>query len=174
MAFRLDEALLVLERTPALLAAWLGGLPEAWLAADEGPGTFSARDVLAHLVSGEEDDWMPRVRVVLAHGEGKAFTPFDRFAFRERFAGLSTAALLERFARLRAEGLAALRALELGPRELERRGRHPELGAVTLEQLLATWVVHDLGHLAQIARVQAKRYRAEVGPWRAYLPVLER
>jgi hypothetical protein len=174
VAFRLDEALALLERTPAVLETWLAGLPAAWLDADEGAGTFSARDVLGHLLSGEEDDWLPRTRLILEHGEERAFTPFERFAFRERYAGLTTRELLGRFARLRAENLAALRALVRGPGELARRGRHPELGTVTLEELLATWVAHDLGHLAQIARVQAKRYREAVGPWRAYLPVLDR
>ena len=174
MAFRLDEALAVLERTPAVLAAWLGELPAPWLDANEGPGTFSARDVLAHLIGGEEDDWLLRARLILAHGEEKPFTPFERFAFRERHGARSCAVLLELFARLREANLAELRALELGPRELALRGRHPELGSVTLAELLATWVVHDLGHLGQIARVQAKRWSAEVGPWRAYLPVLER
>lgn len=174
MGFRLDEALAVLERTPAVLSAWLSDLPAPWLDANEGPETFSARDVLAHLISGEEDDWLPRARLILAHGEGKAFTPFDRFAFRERHGARSTAELLGVFARLRERNLTELRGLELGPRELALRGRHPELGTVTLEQLLATWVVHDLGHLAQIARVQAKRWSVEVGPWRAYLPVLGR
>ena len=174
MAFRLDEALAILERTPAVLSTWFTELPGPWLDCDEGPETFSARDVLAHLISGEEDDWLPRARLILAHGEGKAFTPFDRFAFRERHGARSTSELLALFGRLRAENLAELGALELGPRELALRGTHPELGSVTLAELLATWVVHDLGHLAQIARVQAKRWTAEVGPWRAYLPVLGR
>ena len=174
MGFRLDEALAILERTPAVLSAWFAELPAPWLDANEGQGTFSARDVLAHLISGEEDDWLPRTRLILSHGEEQPFTPFDRLAFRERHGARSCAELLELFARLRAGNLAELRALELGPRELGLRGRHPELGTVTLEELLATWVVHDLGHLGQIARVQAKRWTAEVGPWRAYLPVLER
>ncbi len=174
MAFELETALDVLRRTPATLRCWLSGLSTELLAADEGPDTFSPHDVLGHLVQGEEEDWLARARIVLEAGEERAFDPFDRFAFRERYAGRTTAELLDRFEGLRGENLEALRALSVSPTDLDRRGRHPELGPVTLRELLATWVVHDLSHLAQIARVLAKHHAADVGPWRAYLPILDR
>jgi hypothetical protein len=171
---RLDEALPVLERTPSVLQAMLGGLPEAWLLGDEGPDTFSPRDVVGHLIHGEETDWVPRVRVILEHGESVPFTPFDRFAFRTTSAGRPTAALLDRFAALRGVNLDAIRALALDGSALARMGTHPGLGRVTLGQLLAAWVVHDLGHLKQVARVMARQYRDAVGPWREYLTILDR
>jgi len=174
MELSIDDALAVLERTPKVLRAWLEGLPERWLGASEGEGTFSPLDVLGHLIDGEEHDWIPRARIVLEHGAGRAFDRFDRFAFRERHAGLDAPARLDLFARRRAESLSALRALDLAPEHLARPGLHPELGPVTLGELLATWVVHDLGHLAQIARVMSKAYGSAVGPWAAYLPVLRR
>jgi DinB superfamily len=174
MPFRLDHALEVLESTPRTLEAWLTGLSPEWLAANEGPETFSPLDVLGHLIHGEETDWIPRVRMILEHGESKPFEPFDRFAFRRTQAGVPLPALLEAFARLRTSNLDVLRALDVQPAQLSQRGTHPSLGSVTLEQLLSTWVVHDLGHLAQIARVMSKQYREDVGPWREYLPVLDR
>lgn len=168
----IPEARAVLARTPALLDGWLRGLPEVWLAATEGEGTYSPRDVIAHLADGEAVDWIPRLRVILEHGESRPFTSFDREGFRRGFAGLGTSALLDEFARRRAASLAALEALGLSPADLGRTGTHPELGRVTLGQLLATWVTHDLTHVAQIARVMAGRYTREVGPWRAYIGVL--
>ncbi len=174
MAFNLSEAEAQLHRTPGVLRAWFQGLPEPWLSADEGPETFSARDVLAHLIFGERTDWMVRARLILEHGEGEAFEPFDRVGFLEEARSWSLGALLDEFERLRGENLRALGSLGLQASDLERRGRHPGLGSVTLEQLLASWVVHDLGHLAQVARVMAKRYQSEVGPWVDYLPVLTR
>ncbi len=174
MAFELETALDILQRTPATLRCWLSELSAELFAVDEGPDTFSPRDVIAHLVQGEEEDWLARARIVLEAGEERTFDPFDRFAFRERYAGRTAVELLERFAELRAQNLEALRALSISPTDLDRRGRHPELGPVTLRELLSTWVVHDLSHLAQIARVLAKHHAADVGPWRAYLPILER
>lgn len=174
MSFHLTEARAQLARTPPTLRAWLVGLPEPWLSADEGPDTFSPRDVLAHLIYGERVDWVPRARIILEQGETRPFEPFDRRGFLDEAKGWSLEALLDEFDRLRAVNLAALDALHLQLADLERKGAHPGLGQVTLEQLLAAWVVHDLGHLAQIARVMAKRYKAEVGPWVDYLPVLTR
>jgi hypothetical protein len=174
MQFDLDRALEILERTPAAFRALLGGLPEVWTSPDEGPGTFSAFDNVGHLIHGERTDWIPRARIILAQGADRRFEPFDRFAQQRESAGRSTAELLEEFARLRAANLATLRGWNLGPRELALEGEHPELGRVTLEQLLATWAAHDLSHLAQTARVLAKQYREAVGPWRAYLPLLDR
>ena len=168
------EAVALLERTPATLAALLDGLPEAWLAASEGPETFTPRDVVGHLIHGEETDWMPRLRIILEHGESLPFAPFDRFAFRTASVGRTTSALLERFARLRAANLGALSAVPLDDRTLARTGTHPALGRVTLRQLLAAWVVHDLGHLKQVVRTMARQYREAVGPWREYLTILDR
>ena len=174
--FALGEALALLERTPPALDAWLRGAPEAWLdARTEGPESFSPRDVLGHLIGGERTDWIARARIILQDGESRAFDPFDRFAF-QREAGQTIETLLDEFARLRQENLQALADLRLAPADLDRRGRHPDasFGPVTLRQLLATWVVHDLSHLAQIARVMGKRYTDDVGPWKAYLPMLTR
>jgi hypothetical protein len=166
------EAREVLARTPALLDLWLIGLSPGWLAADEGEGTYDPVDVVAHLVHGEETDWIPRMEHLLEHGEARPFTPFDRDGFRARYAGVALETLVPRFSTLRRESLEKLEELRLAPRDLARTGLHPELGRVTLAQLLATWVAHDLTHVAQIARVMAKRYTGAVGPWRAYLGVL--
>lgn len=174
MQFQLTQALEVLERTPATLRALLGGLPEAWTAPDEGPETFSAFANVGHLLHGERTDWIERARIILEQGENRRFEPFDRFAHQRDGRGRSLAELLDEFARLRAENLSTLRGWRIGERELSLEGEHPALGTVTLRQLLATWVAHDLGHLAQTARVMAKQYRDEVGPWRQYLPILDR
>jgi hypothetical protein len=170
--FDLDEAMAVLERTPTILRAWLSGLPQAWIEADEGSETWNAFDIVGHLIHGERTDWIPRARTVLEHGEARAFDPFDRFAQFELSKGRGLEDLLDEFAELRRRNLETLRGFGLGAADLRRAGRHPELGRVTLGELLATWAVHDLGHIAQIARVMAKRYRSEVGAWQAYLPVL--
>lgn len=173
MDFRIDEAIELLERTPVVLRALMQDLPAAWLECDEGPGTFSPREVVAHLIQGELHDWIPRARRVLEHGVDAPFEPFDRFAHRESHARTAVPALLDEFALLRARNLDALRSLPIGAADLEREGMHPDLGPVTLGQLLATWVAHDLTHLAQVARVMARRYEDEVGPWRAYLGILQ-
>jgi hypothetical protein len=172
MSYDLGASAALLARTPAVLDAWLRGLPEAWTTANEGPGTWSAFDIVGHLIHGEKTDWLPRARIILAHGEARPFEPFDRFAQERDSEGKTLDALLDEFAALRAANLVALDALGLREADLDRRGTHPALGTVTLGQLLATWVAHDLGHLAQIARVMAKRYRDEIGPWTAYLPIV--
>jgi hypothetical protein len=170
--FRLDEAIPLLRRTPAVLDALLRDLPEAWLQADEGPDTWNPEIVVGHLVHGERTDWMPRVRHILAHGDAAPFPPFDRFAqLREPARPLPE--LLATFATLRAEGLDELTGLALSQRDLARPGLHPALGEVTLGQLLATWVVHDLTHLYQVERVMARRYTDSVGPWRQYLRIVQ-
>jgi hypothetical protein len=174
MQFELPRALEVLERTPATLRAMLGGLPEPWTTPNEGPETFSAFDNVGHLIHGERADWIPRARIILAQSENRRFEPFDRFAQYRESQGKGLPILLDEFAWLRAENLATLRGWNLSERELALEGEHPSLGTVSLRQLLSTWVVHDLGHLAQIARVLAKQYREAVGPWRVYLPVLDR
>ena len=173
MEFELNEAREILERTPVTLSALLRGLSEEWLRTNEGDGTFSPRDVLGHLITGEEDDWIPRAERILDHGVNVPFEPFDRFAFRKVYGHQPVSELLEIFSRLRAESLKRLDSLALGPRELDLQGLHPDLGKVTLRQLLATWVAHDLAHVRQIVRVMAKAYRSEVGPWRNYMPVMD-
>jgi hypothetical protein len=168
------EAVPVLERTPELLRTLLSGIPETWLRANEGDGTWNAFDIVGHLIHGERTDWIVRTEHILAHGAAVPFAPFDREAMFRESAGRSLDQLLDEFARLRRSNLDRLATLKLGPADLGRPGLHPALGAVTLGNHLASWVVHDLGHLAQIARVMAKRYRTAVGPWREYLPILDR
>ncbi|HRC84968.1 MAG TPA: DinB family protein [Thermoanaerobaculia bacterium] len=169
--FELDEALAVLERTPAVLAALLAGLQEGWIQATEGEGTWSPYDVVGHLIHGERTDWVPRARQILV-GDNRPFEPFDRTAQFQESAGRSLGELLAELAELRRENLAALAAMRLDEQDLSRQGLHPELGEVTLAQLLATWVVHDLDHVAQISRTLAKRYGEATGPWSAYLSIL--
>lgn len=167
----LDDAVAILERTPATLRVLLDGLPDVWVTATEGEGTWSPYDVVGHLIHGERADWMPRVRHILA-GETRPFAPFDREAQFVESRGRSLAELLATFASLRQESLAALTALKLAPDDLARRGLHPSLGEVTLGQLLATWTAHDLDHIGQIVRTMAKVYRHTVGPWEQYLTIL--
>jgi uncharacterized damage-inducible protein DinB len=174
MEFQPGHAREVLGRTPATLNALLRGLPDEWVVSNEGPDSWSPFDVLGHLIHGEETDWIPRAKIILEHGEARAFEPFDRFAMFEASRGRSVDELLDRFERLRVEGLRELDAMSLTPETLRRRGTHPELGAVTLGQLLSAWVVHDLSHVGQVVRVMARQYGEAVGPWRAYLPVVNR
>jgi hypothetical protein len=171
--FNLNETVAVLTRTPATLDALLRGLPESWVRSNEGKNTWSAVDIVGHLIVGERTDWMPRVRVILEDGEARPFAPFDRFAQPKESQNKSLEQLLDDFARLRRENLAALQALNLQLQDMSRRGRHPALGVVTLAQLLATWAVHDLTHVHQLSRVMAHQYRDAVGPWNAYLGVLQ-
>jgi hypothetical protein len=172
MHFDLADGIAVLERTPRVLRELLAGLPEGWIGATEGPDTWSPFDVVGHLIHGERTDWIPRLEIILTEGESVPFTPFDRFAQFEASRGKTLEELLETFAVLRAGSLAHLASFGLTSADLRRRGRHPELGPVTVEQLLATWVAHDLSHLGQIARVMGKAYTDAVGPWVAYLPML--
>jgi hypothetical protein len=171
--FHLDESVAVLTRTPATLDALLRGMPDIWVRRNEGNDTWSAFDIVGHLIFGERTDWIPRARIILEQGEARAFDPFDRFAQFKESQGKSLEQLLDEFARLRKENLAALRTLNLQPEDLKRRGKHPELGVVTLAELLATWAMHDLTHLHQLSRVMASQYRQTVGPWSAYLGVLQ-
>jgi uncharacterized damage-inducible protein DinB len=171
MKFSLNDALPVLRATPTVLRAWLSGLPDSWITATEGPDTWSPFDIVGHLIHGERTDWIPRLELLLAHGESQPFTPFDRFAQYQDSRGKSLAQLLDTFAELRQSNVARLESLQT-QLDLERLGRHPELGPVTLGQLLATWVAHDLSHLGQIARVMARQYTDQVGPWVEYLPLL--
>jgi len=173
MDFQLEHAKEILGRTPATLKAMLRGVSEAWLVGNEGAETWSPYDVVGHLIHGEETDWIPRARIILEHGEARAFEPFDRVGMFEKSKGKSIAELLDEFAKLRKQSLNELSAMNLTPELLEKRGTHPELGVVTMKLLLAAWVVHDLGHVRQIVRVMAKQYSDAVGPWRAYLSILD-
>jgi hypothetical protein len=173
MPQNLQHTISLLARTPATLDALLRDLPEEWTMRNEGGNTFNAFDVLGHLIHGERTDWMPRAKRILEFGESRAFDRFDRRAQQRESQGKSLAALLDEFARARAKNLAELRVLNLTEQDLNRRGLHPELGTVTLSQLLATWAAHDLTHLHQISRIMAHQYRGAVGPWTAYLGVMQ-
>jgi hypothetical protein len=172
MDFDLDMSADILRRTPATLHTLLDGLAEPWIRGVEGPETFSPFDVVGHLIDGEETDWIPRARIILARDPTVHFEPYDRFRHRARNANRSMESLLLEFAKLRAESLEVLRAWRLAPSDLDLPGTHPSLGPVTLRQLLAAWVVHDLGHVAQVVRVMAKQYYDAAGPWVPFLPVL--
>ena len=172
MSFDLALSIDMLRRTPPTLRSLLDGLDDRWIRATEGPDTFSPFDVVGHLIDGEETDWISRARIILARGPNLTFEPYDRFRHYARNRNRTLASLLDEFARLRAANLELLATWKLTAHELDLPGVHPSLGRVTLRQLLAAWVVHDLGHIAQVSRVMAKRYREEVGPWVPYLPVL--
>jgi len=173
MNLQLSEAVQILERTPGLLDRMVRGLPEPWLRATEGAHTWSCYDVVGHLIHGELTDWVPRIRIIMDHGESRTFDPFDRFAQLKEDRARPVDTLLDRFKELREQNLTALLEMRLSPSDLGRTGVHPALGTVTLGQLISAWVVHDLSHLSQINRVLAKQYAAEVGPWRAYLQILD-
>ena len=172
MDFKLEQAIPVLERTPGVLSALLNELPESWLGAREGPEAWSPRQIIGHLINGERTDWIPRARIILKQESYRRFNPFDRFAELDSDRPLRDR--LEEFELLRAENVATLRGWNLKERDLDLTGEHPELGTVTMRQLLATWVVHDVSHIAQITRTMAREYTAAVGPWTEYFRVLQR
>ena len=172
MKFDLQTAVPVLSRTPQVLDVLLRGLPTTWHAGTEGPGTWSPYDVVGHLIHGDRTNWMPRVEHLLTHGEALPFPAFDRYAQFEDSKGKSVSDLLDTFHDLRAESLRQLAGLRLTAADLERAGCHPEFGLVTLGEHLATWVAHDLDHIAQIVRVMGRQYSAAVGPWRQYLRII--
>lgn len=174
MGFDLPAATAVLERTPHTLHSMLAGLPDSWIRATEGPETWSPFDIVGHLIQGDRADWIPRAQLILDQGPNRRFTPFDRTAMFRESDGKSLAQLLDEFAHLRTASLTTLAGWRLTDAQLALEGEHPAFGRVTLRQLLATWVTHDLGHIAQIARVMAKQYREAIGPWRAYLPIVDR
>jgi hypothetical protein len=173
MEYSLDQTISLLTRTPPTLNVLLRDLPESWTLRTEGPDTWSVFDVIGHLIHAERTDWMPRARTILQFGETRPFPSFDRSGHAQETQGKSLPQLLDEFVRVRSENLDALRALRLSPEDLERRGRHPAFGTVTLSQLLATWAAHDLTHLHQISRIMAQQYRQAVGPWSAYLGVMQ-
>ncbi len=172
MLFDLNKSVSVLERTPRVLESLLGGLDTPWTHENEGPDTWSPFDIVGHLVHGEKTDWIPRILIILNDSDNKTFRPVDRFAQFEESKGKTMADLLEEFKSLRNQNLEQLKGFVLTEFELNSKGIHPELGEVTLQQVLATWVTHDLGHIAQISRVMAKQYKNEVGPWTAYISIL--
>jgi hypothetical protein len=172
MQFNLADALVILGRTPGVVRAMLDGLDDRWTRANYGENTFSPFDVVGHLIFGDLTDWVMRTRHILEHGSERPFVPFDRYAQYERDRGKSMAELLDEFAATRAAKLEELQSLGLTEADFDRRGEHPELGPVTLRQLLATWVVHDLHHIGQIAKALARQYTDEVGAWRAYIGIL--
>jgi hypothetical protein len=172
MPHHLENTMSLLSRTPAALNALLRDLPETWTLRGEGDKTWTAFDVIGHLIHAERADWIPRARIILQHGDSQPFAPFDRLGHEREIRGKSLGELLDEFARVRSENLSELRALDIQPEDLDRPGRHPALGSVTLSQLLATWAAHDLTHLHQISRIMAYQYREAVGPFSAYLGVL--
>ena len=173
MQHELNDTIALLERTPAALDAFLRGLPDTWVATNEGGDSWTVTEVVAHLIHGERTDWIPRIRMTMQYGESRGFEPFDRLGHVPLSREQSLAALLDTFARERAEGLNELRGLNLQREDLERRGLHPAFGPVTLSQLLATWAAHDLSHLHQISRIMAAQYREHVGAWTQYLGVMQ-
>jgi hypothetical protein len=172
MRFDLEQAIPVLERTPAVITALLEDLPEDWTRVTEGPDTWSPRQVTAHLIHGERTDWIPRARIIIKQGSYRRFDPFDRFA--ELNPERTMRELLKEFDQLRSGNVATLKGWNLKEKDLDLTGEHPEFGTVTMRQLLATWVVHDLSHIAQITRTMARSYTEAVGPWTAYFRVLQR
>jgi hypothetical protein len=172
MVHSLEETVILLARFPDVLSALLRGMPETWTLGKEGEGTWSPLEVVAHLIHGERANWIPRARVILDYGESRPFAPFDREGNFRESRGKTMEELLDEFVEARAESLRKLSELNLLPQELERRGRHPSFGAVTLSELLATWAAHDLTHLHQISRVMAHQYREAVGPWTKFLGVM--
>lgn len=172
MNFSLPKTLEILERTPAVLTAFLEDIPQFWLQQNEGPDTWSPYDVVGHLIVGEKTDWIPRARIILGAESSKAFPEFDRFAQFDQDQNRPINEMLDQFSRLRHQNIRELISFQLSESDLDKTGNHPEFGQVTLRQLLATWAVHDLGHIAQISRVMAQRYKEDVGPWKQYLSIL--
>ena len=173
MKFDWDRSYEILERTPVVLRTLLDGLDDEWIMNNEGPDTFSPFDVLGHLIHGEKTDWVVRARIILESGLAKPFEPWDRFAQFEASKGKTLQQLLDGFAALRKENLSWLRSLRLSEDDLEKKGLHPSLGEVSLRNLLATWVVHDLTHIAQLTRVMAKQYKEVIGPWTEFFRILD-
>jgi hypothetical protein len=173
MKFSINRAIEILERTPQVLEAMLSGLSDEWIANNEGPDTWSPYDIIGHFIHGEKTDWIPRMEIILSAKADKAFEPFDRFAQFRDSRGKTLQQLLQEFKTLRTRNVERLRSANITPNVLTQTGKHPAFGGVTLSQLLSTWVVHDLNHISQTARVMAKQYKDEVGPWTEYLGILK-
>ena len=174
MKYNIDKAIEILSQTPKTLNSFLGDLSEDWIYCNEGPNTWSAFDIIGHLIYGDQTDWMTRLHIILGDSEQKTFTTFDRFAQIKLSKGKTLNELLHEFEDLRTKNLKELKDLNLTHDQLQLKGVHPELGEVNLSQLLASWVTHDLGHIAQISRVMAKQYKTEVGPWAAYISIINK
>ena len=172
MTFDVQKSIEILERTPLVLTSMLQGISKEWLHTNEGEDTWSPYDVIGHLIVGEKTDWIPRTKIILSDIDNKQFVPFDRFAQLQAKQDIPISELLSEFTDLREKNLTVLKSLQITQEDLNRKGIHPELGEVTLSQLLATWTAHDLGHITQISRVMAKQYTSEVGPWKAYLKIV--
>jgi hypothetical protein len=172
MKYDIEKSCQILDRTPAMLKAVLSNLDDGWVMSNEGPETFSPYDVIGHLIHGEKTDWVPRTKMILEFGNTKTFVPWDRFAQYEESKGKSLEQLLDEFKTLRKDNMTWFKSLKLSEKDLDKKGMHPELGEVTLRNLLATWVVHDLTHIAQITRVMAKQYKEEMGPWPEFFRIL--
>ncbi len=174
MEYEFYKALEILEQTPNTLKQFLSNLSDEWIFCNEGEDTWSAFDIVGHLIHGEKTDWIPRLKIMLNDSETKTFEPFDRFAQFEESEGKTMTQLLDEFSELRKQNISFLKPLNISEKDVAKKAIHPSLGEVTLKNLLSTWVVHDLGHIAQISRVMAKQYKNEVGPWAAYLSVLNK
>jgi uncharacterized damage-inducible protein DinB len=172
MKFQLEDGIQILSKTPEVLVSLLSGLSDEWIRTNEGENTWSPYDIVGHLIHGEKTDWIPRAKIILSDQENKTFIPFDRFAQLKDSQGNTLSALLDEFRRLRAQNISTLEAMELTGEKLNRKGMHPDLGEVSLTELLATWVAHDLSHINQMTRVMARNYSSEAGPWKAYISIL--
>ena len=173
MSFSIDKSIEILERTPVVIETMLKGISKDWVTKNEGPKTWSAFDIVGHLIHGEKTDWIPRMEIILSNKTNKKFVPFDRFAQFKNSKGKSLHQLINEFKKLRKNNISKLKSKRLQTKYLNKKGIHPAFGNVTLKQLLATWVVHDLNHIAQISRVMAKQYKKEVGPWKEYLKIIQ-
>lgn len=173
MQFSIEKSIEILERTPLVIEDLLGGISEEWVKNNEGPQTWSPYDIVGHLIHGEKTDWIPRMEIILSDKKDKTFDPFDRFAQFKISQGQSIVQLLDEFKKLRKQNIEHLRGKKLKEQELEKKGNHPDFGEVTLKQLLAAWVAHDLNHIVQISRVMAKQYKTEIGPWKDFMGVMK-
>jgi len=173
MNFTLEKSIQILERTPNVLDAMLRNISADWTLHNEGGESWSVYDIIGHLIHGEKTDWIPRAQIILSEKSDKKFEKYDRFAQFEESKGKSFSQLLNEFKILREKNIEILRSLNITDKNLQAKGIHPAFGEVTLSQLLSTWVVHDLNHIAQISRVIAKQYKLDVGPWTEYLKILQ-
>jgi len=173
MKFQIEKAIEILSQTPTVVKSLLGNLSDDWIKNTSNSKNWSPFDIIGHLIHGEETDWIPRVEIIVAQGENLTFEPFDRFAQFEKSKNKTLNELIETFAVSRTKNLGILREMNLTEEKLKLKGTHPELGEVTLEQLLATWVVHDLNHLKQLVTVLAYKYAENVGVWKEYLSILQ-
>ncbi|WFR65593.1 DinB family protein [Paenibacillus amylolyticus] len=174
MNFCINEAIEILERTPPTLKHFLSGLSDGWLRSNEGEGTWNAHEVIEHLIEAEKHNWIPRVETIVMQGEEQLFPAFDRFSHLKEISERSLEEALQEFSSMRMNNISTLKEIMHSNPNLEKNGLHPEFGIVKLRELLSAWVVHDFTHIAQIVRVMAERYRMDVGPWSAYLGILNK